>query len=109
GIEYKEETPRRACDVGPHFYATQTWGNTDTGDGRRIQAAWMRGSSFPGMPFSQQVTFPCELTLRTTPQGLRLFREPVREISLLHGKPETWNLHVLNANEEMPLTNTGPV
>jgi len=27
------------------------------------QAAWMRFSHFPDMPFSQQVTFPCELTL----------------------------------------------
>jgi len=66
GTEFKEETARYACDIGPTFYATQTWGNTDTGDGRRIQAAWMRDSTFPEMPFNQQVSFPCELTLRST-------------------------------------------
>ncbi len=51
--------------------------NTDTGDGRRIQMAWMRGSDFPNMPFNQQISFPCELSLKTTPKGLRLYRKPV--------------------------------
>ena len=90
GTQFKEESPRFACDIGPNFYATQTWANTDTGDGRRIQAAWMRGAAFPGMPFSQMVSFPCELTLRGTPTGPRLFREPIKEISLLQKKPKTW-------------------
>ncbi|HTV39284.1 MAG TPA: hypothetical protein VMF08_01805 [Candidatus Sulfotelmatobacter sp.] len=36
GIEFKEETGRYACDIGPNFYATETWANTETGDGRRI-------------------------------------------------------------------------
>ena len=39
GVEFKEETKRRPCDVGPNFYATQSWHNTETGDGRRIQTA----------------------------------------------------------------------
>ncbi len=103
GTEFKEETARYSCDIGPNFYATQTWGNTDTGDGRRIQAAWMRGSSFPNMPFNQQVTFPCELTLRTTPKGPRVFREPIREIALLHAKQDSWTNRTLKANEELPL------
>ena len=71
GTQFKEETTRFSCDIGPNFYATQTWGNTETGDGRRIQAAWMRDSTFPEMPFNQQVSFPCELTLRSTPNGRR--------------------------------------
>jgi fructan beta-fructosidase len=68
---------------GQAFHATQTFENVQTGDGRRIQMAWMRGSNFPGQPFSQQVTFPCELKLKNTNSGLRIFRQPVREISLL--------------------------
>lgn len=106
GTVFKEEAGRYPCDIGD-FYATQTWGNVETGDGRRIQAAWMRFSHFPDMPFSQQVTFPCELTLRTTPNGLRLFRQPIREIASLHGWKDTWTNRTLNANQVLPLTPSG--
>jgi levanase/fructan beta-fructosidase len=107
GIEFKEETSRYACDIGPTFYATQTWGNTDTGDGRRIQAAWMRDSTFPEMPFNQQVSFPCELTLRSTPNGPRIYREPIKEIALLHNGQDSWTNHMLNANDVLPLEPSG--
>jgi len=106
GTEFKEETGRYACDLGD-FYATQTWGNTETGDGRRIQAAWMRFSHFPDMPFSQQVTFPCELTLRSTPNGLRIFREPIRELALLHSGEDTWANRTLKADSHLPLEPSG--
>ncbi len=52
GVGFKEETTRRPCDVGPNFYATQSWHNTETGEGRRIQAAGIRGSDFRDMPFN---------------------------------------------------------
>ncbi|HTI71408.1 MAG TPA: glycoside hydrolase family 32 protein [Candidatus Limnocylindria bacterium] len=107
GTEFKEETGRFPCDVGPNFYATQTWGNVETGDGRRIQTAWMRGPSFPDMPFNQQVTFPCELTLRTTPAGPRIFREPIREIASLHKNQDTWTHRTLNAGQSLPLDPSG--
>ena len=38
----------------------------------------------PGMPFNQTFSFPHQLTLRTTPDGIRLFAEPIQEIVLLH-------------------------
>ena len=107
GTEFKEETARYSCDIGPNFYATQTWGNTETGDGRRIQAAWMRGSSFPDMPFNQEVSFPCELTLRSTANGPRVFREPIREIALLHNGRDTWTNRTLTANQVLPLEPSG--
>ena len=46
----------------------------------------MSGGKYPGMPFNQQMSFPRALTLRTTPEGVRLFCEPVKEIEQLHGK-----------------------
>jgi fructan beta-fructosidase len=107
GTEFKEEAGRFACDIGPNFYATQTWGNTETGDGRRIQAAWMRFSHFPDMPFNQQVSFPCELTLRSTPNGARIFREPIRELVLLHSGRDVWTNRTLNANEVLRLEPSG--
>lgn len=107
GKEFKEETPRLTCDLGPNFYATQSWANTETGDGRRIQAAWMRGSKFPNMPFSQQVSFPCQLTLHSTKAGLRIFREPIAEISKLHADEHHWKDVTVENGKELSLAKTG--
>jgi len=76
----KESGPHRS-DHGSNFYAAQTWSNTK---GRRIQAAWMRGGEYPDMPFNQQMSFPCELTLRTFSEGIRLCRNPIKEIKNLY-------------------------
>jgi len=80
-----EATPGRG-DLGGNFYAAQTF--SDTPDGRVIQMAWMKNSNFSakGMPFNQQMSFPCELTLRTTDDGIRLYRWPVKEIEALYKK-----------------------
>jgi fructan beta-fructosidase len=109
GTKYTEETHRLPCDIGPNFYATQTWANTDTGDGRRIQVAWMRSDGFPNMPFNQEISFPCEFTLRTTRSGLRLYREPIRELSLLHKTPDTWTDRAINDGQDLVLEPSGDV
>lgn len=107
GKKFTEETPPLDCDAGPNFYATQTWSNTETGDGRRVQIAWMRGGQYPDMPFNQQMTFPRELTLRSTPEGPRLFREPIREITHLHRERHSWTHVHLNAGEVLPIAAEG--
>jgi len=63
------------------FYAPQTFSNEPKG--RRIQIGWGRGVEFPGSPFNQQMALPVELTLRTTPDGPRLFANPVPELQAL--------------------------
>jgi fructan beta-fructosidase len=107
GTEFTEESGRHPCDVGPNFYATQSWHNMDTGDGRRIQVAWMRAPSFPDMPFNQQISFPCELSLRKTADGPRIFREPIRGIALLHNGQDTWTNRTLDTGEVLPLEPAG--
>jgi fructan beta-fructosidase len=62
------------------FYAAQTF--SDAPNGRRIQIGWAR-IAFPGMPFNQQMTIPCELTLRTTADGVRMCALPVAEVEKL--------------------------
>ncbi|GAA3135877.1 sucrose-6-phosphate hydrolase SacC (GH32 family) [Kribbella aluminosa] len=91
GTSYTEESEQLLSDAGPNFYATQTWNNTETGDGRRIQAAWMRDGRYPGMPFNQQVTIPCELRLRTVDGRPHLFRTPVRELTTLYAGTTHWS------------------
>ncbi len=80
-------------------YAAQTY--NDVADGRRIQVGWGR-IEHAGMAFNQMMLFPCELTLRTTTEGIRLFCEPVKEIALLHEKSYSWNdLTTASANEKL--------
>lgn len=67
-----------------NFYASQTF--SDAPDSRRIQIGWGNGISFPGEPFNQQMTVPCELRLRSTPEGVRIVVHPVAELALLRGK-----------------------
>jgi fructan beta-fructosidase len=105
GIEFKEETDQFECDAGPNFYATQTWENAP--GGRRVQVAWMRDGVYPEMPFNQQITFPRELTLRTTPSGPRLFRRPIGELELLHASEQTWTHRTLNPGQSLPLAPAG--
>lgn len=67
------------------FYASQCFNNTP---GRLIQVGWAQiGLSFEEhQPFNQAFTLPLDLTLRTTPAGVRLFAEPVPELETLRGE-----------------------
>ncbi len=68
-----------------NFYAAQTF-NQAPGD-RVVQMGWMQGgpnsADAYAVPHNQQLSFPCELTLRTTPAGVRLFGYPIQEIESL--------------------------
>ncbi|MGL4944456.1 MAG: glycoside hydrolase family 32 protein [Thermoguttaceae bacterium] len=81
GKTFTKETNPLTNKFGGNDYAAMTF--SDAPGGRRIQFSWMQGGQYPGMPFNQQFTVPRELTLRTTPQGVRLFMEPVRELESL--------------------------
>lgn len=79
------------------LYAAQTF--NDTPDGRRIQIGWGRIQQ-PGMPFNMMMLLPTELTLRTTPNGIRLFSYPVKEVDNLQEKGiQGRSLSVEAANE----------
>jgi len=84
-----------------------SWGDIAGAPGRRIQIAWMRGGKYPDMPFNQQVSFPCDMTLHTTPQGLRIYRNPIAEIRKLQGKPKEWSGVALNATAPLRLEMLG--
>jgi fructan beta-fructosidase len=87
GKTFKKESGKHVLWHG-NFYAAQTF--SDVPDGRRIQIGWGVGITFPGMPFNQQMTVPCELTLRTTTEGPRLFAFPVKELDSLHERKHSF-------------------
>ena len=86
GKTFTKESGPHQSNWGGNCYAAQTWSDVPKSDGRRLQIAWMNGGKYPGMPFNQQMAFPVELALRTTPEGVRLYRTPVKEIETIHSK-----------------------
>ncbi len=101
GAKFTPQTDQLPCDLGPNFYATQSWGEIDGQPGRRVQIAWMRGGHYPDMPFNQQLTFPCDLTLRSYPEGLRLCRLPIDEIKSLYGETHSWKDTIIKPGENL--------
>jgi sucrose-6-phosphate hydrolase SacC (GH32 family) len=62
------------------FYAAQTFNNHP--EDHRVQIAWGRIETADA-PFTQLMSFPTRLSLRTTSEGVRLCRDPVDAIRLL--------------------------
>lgn len=69
--------------IGGNYYATMTW--HDMPDFRRVQVTWMmkRDKHDAGMPFSQQMTIPSELTLQLVDGRYRLRMNPIQEFETL--------------------------
>lgn len=88
GRKFTEKSTERRQAVRLPAYAGQCF--NDAPGGRVIQMSWIRRhADWAEMPFSQMMSVPLELTLRATPQGTRLFSEPVRELESLRGKSYT--------------------
>jgi len=85
GETFTPETETLPGAFGGAFYAAQSYNGIPEKDGRRLRVGWAK-VEFPGMPFNQMMNFPVELSLRTTPDGVRLFTWPAREIERLYGK-----------------------
>ena len=101
GETFTPESAKLKSDLGKNYYATQTWSNVPESDGRILQIAWMKGGSFPEMPFNGQMSFPCELTITKFNFGYKLIRKPVKEIELLHDKHYDWeNKNIIPGLEE---------
>ncbi|MEI7526694.1 MAG: glycoside hydrolase family 32 protein [Mariniphaga sp.] len=83
GKEFTKESGPFTTKYGGNDYAAQSYSDIPASDGRRIQFSWMAGGEYPKMPFNQQFTVPRNLTLRSTPEGIRLFMEPTKELEKL--------------------------
>lgn len=103
GIQFIPESYEiHKLDYGKNFYAAQTFNNLP--EDQRIQIAWMVGGEFPGMPFNQQMTFPCRLSLMRFPEGIRLCRNPIEVIDELRVPLLSFQDKILKPAED-PLAN----
>jgi sucrose-6-phosphate hydrolase SacC (GH32 family) len=91
GRQFVPESIRLKNDFGSDFYVSKTWINIPAKDGRIIQIALMKNDQWEDMPFNNQLTFPCELSLKKINAGIFLTKQPVREIEQLYGKKTSWS------------------
>jgi fructan beta-fructosidase len=88
------------------FYASQCFSNPP--DGRVVQVGWARINMGGDMPFNQTFSLPLDLTLRNTPEGIRMFANPIEEVNALHdGKPQTLTAKTVTADSPASLTVEG--
>jgi fructan beta-fructosidase len=107
-------SPREAlwADFGPDCYAAVSWSDIPKSDGRRIWLGWMSNWEYaqevPTAPWRNAMTIPRELSLRSTPQGLRLMQAPVRELERLRGHRYTFKVDsIKRANQWLRKKNIG--
>ena len=81
-------------DVGPDFYAAQTFpmGNLPDNDSRIIQLAWMDhwNGGIGEKIWERNATFPVSLGLITLNGEKRITRNPIDEISSIYESTKTW-------------------
>ncbi len=107
GEKFVKEAGPFVSKRGANDYAAQTYSDIPAKDGRRILISWMAGGKYPGMPFNQQMSVPRVLTLRTTPEGIRLYMKPVKEIENLHEKEHSFSNVTLKPGENLLKDITG--
>lgn len=88
------------------YYAAQTFENSP--DGRRIQVGWAQ-VAMPNMPFNQGFSFPHEQTLRKTKKGVRMYAEPIDEISTLREKTHVADAQLVTPDKPVNVEVSGEV
>ncbi|PMR72368.1 glycoside hydrolase family 32 protein [Halomonas heilongjiangensis] len=90
-------------DEGRDFYAVQSWSDVPTEHGRRLAIAWMNNwlyaNQIPEAGWRGAMSFPRELSLVATPEGVRLRQAFAGEWQALAGAPANVAVpeHVLTA------------
>lgn len=99
GRRFETETQAKTA-FGP-LSATQTFNQAPDDGRRRVQMNWFH--IFPrnrmiqlGMPFSQLLSLPVELTLRTTEEGVRVFSNPASEIMSIRAEHRVYPMKDLS-------------
>ena len=82
GKVFTPQTPILKYRTGPQG-ACQSFNNIPISDGRRIQTGSAH-TVFDRSSFNSMMALFSEVTIRTTPNGLRLFNYPIKEYEKLH-------------------------
>lgn len=95
GTRFVNENPDDVTlwtDYGKDFYASLSYNGIPASDGRRLSVGWMSNWAYandePTSPWRGVQSLPRELSLRRTPDGMRLVQTPIRELATLRATRE---------------------
>jgi len=77
GKNFKNDNPADltlTVDDGDSFYAAIPWNNVP--NGKHILLGWLQPGNSKTFPWKGQMSVPRDLSLKTTPEGIRLFQQP---------------------------------
>jgi fructan beta-fructosidase len=92
GVTFTPEQDRLIMDVGPDFYAAQTFFRPNFPGGKLIQIAWNDhwNGGIGEQPWQRNATFPVEVGLVTYDGKMRVTRTPISAIESLYESTRTW-------------------
>ena len=95
GQTFRSENPPETilwADWGADYYAAQSW--SDAPEGRRLMIGWLNNwlyaRSVPTQGWRGALSLPREVSLQPTNAGIRLFQQPISELSSLRGARHAW-------------------
>jgi fructan beta-fructosidase len=95
GETFSSENPKDTvlwADFGADFYAAQSWNEAPSG--RRLWIGWLNNwryaDTIPTATWRGAFSLPRELSLTSTPDGIRLVQQPIPELEKLRGKRRDW-------------------
>jgi levanase/fructan beta-fructosidase len=100
GKTFKPEQKELIMDVGPDFYAAQSFFRPNFPNDKVIQIAWndhWNGGIDEG-PYLRNATFPVEVNLVTRDGKMRISRTPIEAISKLYESTKKWDAHTLRCS-----------
>jgi len=100
------DTPALWADWGKDFYATNTWKDVPSSDGRRLWIGWFSNWKYanaePTVLWRGAQSVPRTLMLRRYSDGLLLVQRPIRELeSLRREKLRITNASIAEANQKI--------
>ncbi len=93
GTKFTSQQDGLIMDVGPDFYAAQTFFRPNFPGGKLVQIAWMDhwNGGIGESPWQRNATFPVEVGLVTYHGKMRLTRTPIAAIKNLYESTKRWS------------------
>ena len=100
GKKYTAEQEPLVMDVGPDFYAAQTFFRPNLPTDKLIQIAWNDhwNGGIGEKPWKRNATFPVEVGLITYDGKMRLTRTPIPAIKTLYVNTNTWTNETIRSS-----------